>query len=569
MEDPLLYNQNELREEYLQVILRSESPKKLIVSGPGTGKTHTFKYVFLQMGSSNNLALTFIRRLVNDLNDDLKDLAEVKTFHAFCKKLLHEKMGGFELYEFLTKIIKEDSKLLGFHFRGFTDHFQLLNEDSPEIYFYLLRGDYYNAVCFDDSVYRVLKILRQNPNFLPRYDQIVIDEYQDFNPLEVAFIDEIGKYNSILISGDDDQAVYSMRNSSPVYIREKYYSNEYEVFELPFCSRCPRVVVDATSIFIKSVIDQGYLRSRIDRKFIPYLDGNEVINARYPKIVTAQISNIPGLCNFIKSAIEKIPGDEIIQANDKNYPCVLIIGKKQYLNPINKKLSKYYSRISYSFSSERSYSLVDAYKIILSNSESNIGWRIIASIVLDEEELTEVINKTTDFTPIIKLLPEQVVEQHRNILELLRRDTLNKNEFILLTENVDVDLNDVITYFFPEEEIGEVDIDYSEPSIMLTSFEGCKGLSACHVFIVGLNRGIFPQCFGEGPLSDVEVSRFIVAMTRARTLLYLLSNRYDYNTSNGRYYISPFIRLIPKDLTISSEYIKTNNIPNFLNKIFL
>ena len=32
------------------------------------------------------------------MEDDLGDLAEVKTFHAFCKRLLHEKRGGFELY---------------------------------------------------------------------------------------------------------------------------------------------------------------------------------------------------------------------------------------------------------------------------------------------------------------------------------------------------------------------------------------------------------------------------------------------------------------------------------------
>lgn len=564
----LSYKQKEERNKYLQLIIESDSPKKLIVSGPGTGKTYTFKELFQHSGSSNNLALTFIRKLVNDLENELGSLAEVKTFHAFCKKLLHEKKGGFDLYPFLTEIINEDSVILGYQPCDFSKHFQLLEEDSPLINFYLDRGNYYNAVCFDDSVYRVLKISETDPNFIPRYDQIVIDEYQDFNPLEVAFIDELQRYNSLLIAGDDDQAVYSQRNSSPEFIREKYYSCDYELFELPFCSRCPRAVVEATRSFIDSVKKHGGLKSRIDKKFLPYLEGNEETNSRYPKIVSAQISNIRGVSNFIKSAIEKIPDREIQEANDGDYPCVLIIGKKQYLNPIAKELSEHYSRIDYSFSSESSYSLLDAYKIISSNPESNIGWRIIASFMLDQEELESVLKRTKDSTPIVNLLSTYLVELHRSILELLRNESLNLDELNNLIENIDVDFNPIIEYFSSEELEEESEPDYSEPSIMFTSFEGCKGLSACHVFIVGLNRGVVPQLNEEKRISDIEVSKFIVAMTRTRKLLYLLSNRYDYDPKKGRNNISPFLSLIPNDLKIMSDYIKSDNISDFLDKLF-
>jgi superfamily I DNA/RNA helicase len=565
----LSYKQKEERNKYLQLIIESDSPKKLIVSGPGTGKTYTFKELFQHSGSSNNLALTFIRKLVNDLENELGSLAEVKTFHAFCKKLLHEKKGGFDLYPFLTEIINEDSVILGYQPCDFSKHFQLLNEDSPLINFYLDRGNYYNAVCFDDSVYRVLKISETDPNFIPRYDQIVIDEYQDFNPLEVAFIDELQRYNSLLIAGDDDQAVYSQRNSSPEFIREKYYSGDYELFELPFCSRCPRAVVEATRSFIDSVKKHGGLKSRIDKKFLPYLEGNEETNSRYPKIVSAQISNIRGVSNFIKSAIEKIPEREIQEANDGDYPCVLIIGKKQYLNPIAKELSEHYSRIDYSFSSESSYSLLDAYKIISSNPESNIGWRIIASFMLDQEELESVLKRTIDSTPIVNLLSTDFVEQHRSILELLRNESLNLDELNNLIESIDVDFNPIIEYFSRVELEEESEPDYSEPSIMFTSFEGCKGLSACHVFIVGLNRGVVPQLNEEKRISDIEVSKFIVAMTRTRKLLYLLSNRYDYDPKKGRNNISPFLSLIPNDLKIMSDYIKSDDISDFLDKIFI
>ncbi len=568
MTDDLLNDQELKRTKYLQLILDSNAPKKLIVSGPGTGKTYTFKQIFQTSQSSNNLALTFINKLVNDMDTDFGNFAEVKTFHAYCKKLLHEKRGGFELYPFLTQIVIEDSNFLGYHFSDFTNHFQLLKKDSQQILFYINRGDYYNAVCFDDSVYRVLKISETDPDFIPRYDQIIIDEFQDFNPLEVALIDELEKYNPILITGDDDQAIYSLRNSSPNYLREKYYSNTYEKFELPFCSRCPKVVVDATKFFIKTVISNGGFQGRINRKFVPYLEGNVVTNSRYPKIVTSQISTIHGVGNFIKASIEKIPADEIKEANEEGYPCVLVVGKRQHLNPIYKKLSKHYSRIDYSFSEECSYSLLDAYKIILRKPNSNIGWRIIASYMLDQDELKSILLKTIDFTPLINHLPAKIIEQHRSIIDLLSNDSLNREEFNDLIENIDIDFDPIIEYFFPKDLEDEAEPDYSEPSIMLTSFEGCKGLSACHVFIVGLNEGNVPKLNEENRISDIEVSKFIVAMTRTRKLLYLLSNKYHYNPQSGQNRISPFLRMIPNNLKVSSGYIKTENIPIFIDRIF-
>ena len=259
----------------------------------------------------NNLAITFIRKLVEDMKDDLHDRAEVKTFHSFCKKLLHERNGKIELVPFLTKIIKGDVNFLGYNLSNFDDKFQTLDEGSQEIQFYLARGDYYDAVSFNDSVYRLFRYARDGQFELPTYNLIVVDEYQDFNPLEVAFIDELEKKSPILIVGDDDQAVYIGRNSSPKFLRDKYHSGNYEVFKLPFCSRCPRVIVDATTEFIHNVIERGGLQERIARPFIPFLDGKKYENITYPKIIKATTSTILCLSKFIIAEIRKIPGIDI------------------------------------------------------------------------------------------------------------------------------------------------------------------------------------------------------------------------------------------------------------------
>jgi superfamily I DNA/RNA helicase len=76
----------------------------------------------------------------------------------------------------------------------------------------------------------------------------LIDEYQDFNALEDGFIELLSQRSPIVVAGDDDQALYSqLRQTSCDHIRSLYRGGDFEVFELPFCMRCPKVVVDAVN----------------------------------------------------------------------------------------------------------------------------------------------------------------------------------------------------------------------------------------------------------------------------------------------------------------------------------
>ena len=56
------------RTDALERILESESQRKLIVAGPGTGKTYTFQRV-LEAKGGRGLAMTFLMSLVRDLDD--------------------------------------------------------------------------------------------------------------------------------------------------------------------------------------------------------------------------------------------------------------------------------------------------------------------------------------------------------------------------------------------------------------------------------------------------------------------------------------------------------------------
>jgi superfamily I DNA/RNA helicase len=128
------------------------------------------------LGPGNYLVLSFIRKLVDDLSLELGDVAEVKTFHAFCKRILHETQGKVDIYPKLPAIIQKDAELLDHEYFDFEIKFRNLDETAPEISFFLTRGDYYKYLSFDDSVYRLYQLLKEDNSILDNYDQIIFDE---------------------------------------------------------------------------------------------------------------------------------------------------------------------------------------------------------------------------------------------------------------------------------------------------------------------------------------------------------------------------------------------------------
>ena len=150
----LLNDQAAKRQHCLQAILASESPRKLIVAGPGTGKTYAFGELFRSLPAGSKLALTFIRKLVADMNSEFGDIAEVKTFHAYCKMLLHQRFGGIDLVPFLDLVIQEDARAEGLKFSDFRDAFQTLQEDSPEIAYLSSVRTSYKGLTAKPSIHR-------------------------------------------------------------------------------------------------------------------------------------------------------------------------------------------------------------------------------------------------------------------------------------------------------------------------------------------------------------------------------------------------------------------------------
>ena len=84
--------------------------------------------------------------------------------------------------------------------------------------------------------------------------------------------------------------------------------------------------------------------------------------------------------------------------------------------------------------------------------------------------------------------------------------------------------NGLVEQFSPQAKQEEEAVDKSKPSILLTSFNGCKGLSGGHVFIVGAHNGSIPKDVND--VQDIEFSQFIVALTRTRKRCHIVSNKW-------------------------------------------
>jgi superfamily I DNA/RNA helicase len=171
------------------LVLESNCQKKLVVAGPGAGKITLFLKLLegAPGGPDNRLVLTFINNLKEDLERSLDEVASVYTLHGYCQRLLrlHAELrdgmtADFQCYPELTSLIKKDWWWLNeTEPPRFVDRMRTLSCSEAEEAFYLARSAYYDALDFDDSVYRVGRRLNDNPGLIPLYDLVLIDEFQD------------------------------------------------------------------------------------------------------------------------------------------------------------------------------------------------------------------------------------------------------------------------------------------------------------------------------------------------------------------------------------------------------
>jgi superfamily I DNA/RNA helicase len=525
------------RKKYADAIISSPSQKKVVIAGPGTGKTFIYQTLLKkikEMSEEEGLALTFIRNLVANLKRGLDGSARATTFHSFCRSVVQGfKNEEFEYFPLLFEVIEKDFGILSLGGGDKKDiercFFGL--KDARIIRSSVKIGDYYNASGHTDSVYRVIKYFKSHESRIPKYPLVVVDEYQDFNFLETSLVDLLSKKSPVLIVGDDDQALYAFKQASPNYIRQLTANPEYERFELPYCSRCPEVIVQAVAKIVAHGRNIERLDGRIEKPFKYFPPDKAEDSRRHPKIINVNCSVERKKCHyigkFIGNEIKKIPSAYIRESIRLEEPTVLVIGPRQFLDGVKEELAP-----EFKFGDEKTIDtnelcLLDGYRLAAKKEKSCLGWRII--VHFDQcTNANRIIKKAiSENRNLFELIPSrQYVAHHQNNLGIVKK-ILAKTD--LLTKEQDaieaalsLSLQEITAKLLEDD--GDTKQSYEreadKPYVLCTSFEGAKGLAAQYVFIVGVNENHFPQ---KAPPSNRDIYRLIVAVTRTRKRCYMIS----------------------------------------------
>ncbi len=525
---------HERRAEALRRILESDARKKLIVAGPGTGKTYTFQQVLAAI-EDRGLAMTFLLGLVKDLDEAIGANTDVYSFHGFARRLLHQIDGtgvthGVHYYTPLTQLFLEDLRIVD----GVTldalslgGLFRNLAVDDPSMGRVLSSGSYYDAVSFDDAVYRVFRALEADTDRVPSYPQVVVDEFQDFCPLEVEFVRELGKKSPILIVGDDDQALYAFRDATPDAIRKLASGEEFARFELPYCTRCTQVVVDATHTVVERARALGLLDGRLDKPYECFIPEKRQDSTEYPRIVHAKCStqtkSAPYMGRYIEGRIREISQADIKESRAKKYPTALIIGPNPFLGQIEQYLRDKFTNIVTSSNNPPELLLLDGYQFLVHDADSNLGWRVLLQLLQPIDWESVVRSALASEETLRSLLSVVFVDTQLEVVELVRRleaeESLSLDERERLAAVLGINAVDLAGFLVPSSP-SETEADPDEPTIMLTSLMGSKGLQSAHVFVVGVNQGHFPR---SADPTNAEVCQLLVALTRTRKSCTLVS----------------------------------------------
>jgi superfamily I DNA/RNA helicase len=490
-------------------VLASRSRKRLVVAGPGAGKTTLFKKLLEAAAGTprQRLILTFINTLKGDLDRSLGDAAQVFTLHGYCQYLLrrHENLRhglseNFLCYPGLRSLVEIDwAWLKGSSSPEFVKLMRDLTCTPEQKTFYRDRTNYYDAVDFDDSVFRTYEELAADVASIPEYTLVLIDEFQDFNRMEASVIDLLAQRNPIVIAGDDDHALYSqLRSASWDYIRSHHLNGEYEIFELPFCMRCPEVIVGAVNDMIRCARDSGKLNGRIEKAYRYYAPVKADDSRRYPHIdlveTSVQRENANYFGRYIEQCIRAISREEVAQAAEKNEPVALVIGSNPYRRQVEQHLTQ--AGLITAKPDKSLPEREEALKILSQNAESNLGWRIILSCG-DQAKARELVRQAAEAT----LSLGQVIE--------------NEERTAILAE--------AQIWAAQHSAVEEVEPDDATQSVAITSYEGSKGRSAQYVFLIGVHSGELPG--NAANVKDIEVCRFLVGLTRTKKKCSVLVTR--------------------------------------------
>lgn len=453
-----------------------------------------------------------------------------------------------------------------------------------------------NSMDFDDLLLLPIKLFKKYPDILEKYQDrfryILVDEYQDTNEAQYILIKMLSKkYENICVVGDLDQSIYGFRgaNFRNILNFEKDYPKA-KVVPLEENYRSTGNILNVANDIIK------HNKQRKEKNLWTK-------NENGPKIRYHRAYDEKDEANYVMEEINKL----IINGEDRSSIAVLyrtnaqsrnmeeallrenipykVVGSFYFYNRKEIKDLISYLKLIYNFNDD--VSLMRVINVpkrqIGPKTIENLASKALSSGVSLYEAITD--GKELEFKKLIeKLKKESENVSLTELVELVLTETgirkelessktidaeirlENLEEFKSITKNFEEN-NGVISL---EEFLLEISLvsDMEEHKnnsdvVTLMTVHSAKGLEFDHVFIIGLEEGLFPHSNSLDSLDDIEEERRLcyVAVTRAKKTLTLVNakRRMLYGNTNA----NPPSRFIEE---INDEYLEKD--ANLEDKVF-
>ena len=601
-----------LNPEQLDAVTSTEGYIRVIASA-GSGKTRAltrrFAYLVLELGirPGNILCVTFTNKAANEMRQRIRrmtgdsDTGFVVTFHGFCVRVLQEESYAVQYpksflvldnadIDAMLEIIYEER---GLSLRDKTysdarDMFEMRKGKYEPRYFLNmiqmsleeLHQKYMEAETIDDILfygylYQEKKCFGLDYNDLIRFtlyifethedikikwqkrlEYIMIDEFQDIDPLQYELMDAICRYhNNLFIVGDPDQTIYTWRGANVRFLVEfdKHYPDVHTIMMNRNYRSQAGILESADTLIARNKL-------RIEKRMIPVI--TESVKPVYFHAKTSKDE-----AEWIETTIRSLH-DQGVSFRD-----IAILYRAHYVSRnleevfIRKQLPyRIYSGIQFYERMEIrdavAYLRMIAYKDdlsflrIVNKPRRNIGKRRIAylkeysdahgctlyealQLCADEElfrstqthsfiNLVESFNASYSGRPVSQVLAE--ILDKSGYEKMLRTQGAQErlDELAELKQSVFEfeascgEETDLITWLNLIALFTRQDMPEGPEEVRLMTIHTAKGLEFPYVFLCGMSEGIFPSRRADSLTAMEEERRLAyVAVTRSERMLYI------------------------------------------------
>ena len=592
----------------------------LVLAGAGSGKTRVLVHRIAwlleaeQASPYSILAVTFTNKAAREMRGRIESLMGnsfsgmwVGTFHGLAHRLLRshwQEAGLVQDFQILDgddqlRLIKRINRSLkidddkwpakqcqwyinsqkdeGLR-AGNIDHFE---DDYTKTMLKVYKA--YEEACdrggmidFGEILLRAHELWLKNPQVLEHYQRrfkhILVDEFQDTNSIQYAWLRVLaGTQNQLMVVGDDDQSIYGWRGAKIENIQQfnvDFSDADTVILEQNY--RSTSTILKAANKLIsnnqsrlgknlwtedsdgeqislyEAFNEQDEARFIVDRVQDWFNNGNQRSDAAILYRSNAQSREL-------EDALLRMGMPYRIYGGHRFYERLEIKNALAYLRlVINKDDDTAVERVINvptrgiggrtieqvrSVAREKNCSLWQACvkcvnESLMTSRASNavLGFLELIDelgLACGELELAEKAEHIINHTGLIQHHEKEGGEKARARIENLEELVTAANSFDDpdIDEGFDLKSNAFLSAFLDKAALdaGETQADESEDAVQLMTLHSAKGLEFHLVFLAGMEEGLFPHKMSMDNLAGLEEERRLcyVGITRARTKLYL------------------------------------------------